>query len=127
MSDGGFEAALRRHLKAIADRDINAFRSSLTNGHALYTVVQDGRAFTTPAETAALHEEWFRRDDWRWEGEIVDTIVGADVGAALIRYRYQDNPQAATIGTWLTFVFRKENGEWRLALDQNTLISEPAA
>ncbi|MFN0023247.1 MAG: nuclear transport factor 2 family protein [Parvularculaceae bacterium] len=123
MSAPDFEAALARHLKSIADRDLAAFRASVTAGPSLYTIVQNGHAFTTPAETIGLHEEWFARDDWSWRGEVVEKIVGADVGVALIRYRYQDNKDAKPFSTWLTFVFRVEGGEWRLVLDQNTMIS----
>lgn len=121
-----FQAALERHLGAIERRDIDAFRASVTDGETLLTIVQDGRAFTTPAETIAIHDEWFKRDGWSWKGDIVRTIVGKDVAAAVIRYVYRDTPDAEPISTWLTFVFRLENGEWRLVHDQNTLISEEA-
>ncbi len=127
MTAGGFDAALARHLKAIADRDLAAFRASVTAGPALYTIVQNGHAFTTPAETIGLHAEWFARDDWSWRGEVVQKIIGSDVGVALIRYRYQDSKNAAPISTWLTLVFRIENGAWRLVLDQNTMIALEAA
>jgi len=43
-----FEAALQAHFDAIANRDIEAFKSHLTRGETLYTVVQNGHAFTTP-------------------------------------------------------------------------------
>lgn len=121
-----FDAALDRHLAAIADRDLEAFKASVTDNPTLYTVVQKGHAFTTPAETIALHEDWFKRDDWSWKGEVVHKIVGEDVSVALIKYDYQDSPDAKPVSTWLTFVFRIEDGEWRLVHDQNTLISEEA-
>jgi len=121
-----FEAALRRHLAAIERRDIDAFKSSVTTDDTLLTIAQNGHAFTTPEETIALHEDWFKRDDWSWKGEVVRTMVGADLAAAVIRYVYQDTPDAKPISTWLTFVFRLEDGEWRLVHDQNTLITEEA-
>lgn len=121
-----FQAALERHLGAIERRDIDAFKASVTAGDTLLTIVQNGHAFTTPAETIAIHEEWFKRDGWSWKGDVVRTIVGKDVAAAVIRYVYQDAPDAAPISTWLTFVFQLEDGEWRLVHDQNTLISEEA-
>lgn len=121
-----FDAALDRHLAAIADRDLDAFKASVTEGPTLYTIVQNGHAFTSPAETIALHEDWFKRDDWSWKGEVVHKIVGEDVSVAVIKYDYQDSPDAKPFSTWLTFVFEIEDGEWRLVHDQNTLISEEA-
>lgn len=122
-----FDAALDRHLAAIADRDLGAFKSSVTDDPTLYTIVQNGHAFTTPAETIALHEDWFKRDGWSWKGEVVHKIVGEDVGVAIVKYDYQDSPDAKPFSTWLTFVFKIEGGEWRLVHDQNTMISEEAA
>ena len=55
-----FDAALQQHFSAIANRDIEAFKSHLTRDKTLYTIVQNGHAFTTPAETVALHEQWFK-------------------------------------------------------------------
>ena len=121
-----FDAALDRHLAAIADRDLDAFKASVTAGPTLYTIVQNGHAFTMPAETVALHDDWFKRDGWSWKGEVVHKIVGEDVGVAIIKYIYQDSPAAKPFSTWLTFVFKVENGEWRLVHDQNTMINEEA-
>lgn len=45
-----FEAALDRHFREIANRDLEAFKAHLTRGAVLYTIVQNGHAFTTPEE-----------------------------------------------------------------------------
>ena len=126
MTAATFDAALTRHLKAISTRDPALFRASLTQAPTLYTIVQNGHAFSTPDELVALHDDWFRRDDWSWEGEVVHKIVGADLGVALIRYRYRDTKDAKPFSTWLTYVFRREDGDWRLVHDHNTMISEEA-
>lgn len=126
MTAATFDMALERHLKAIADRDLAAFKASVTSGATLFTIVQNGHAFTRPEETIRLHEEWFARDNWSWKGEVEHKILGEDMGVALIRYRYQDSPDAEPFSTWLTFVFKKENDDWRLVHDQNTLIAEGA-
>ncbi len=42
-----FDAALQEHFKSIANRDIEAFKAHLTKGDTLYTIVQNGHAFTT--------------------------------------------------------------------------------
>jgi hypothetical protein len=45
-----FDTALEQHFAAITHRDIEAFKAHLTRGETLYTIVQNGYAFTTPAE-----------------------------------------------------------------------------
>ncbi len=76
-----FDSALNAHFAAIANRDIEAFKSHLSLGDTLYTVVQNGHAFKSPAETIAIHDsglririghgkaQWFIRSwgrTWRW-------------------------------------------------------------
>ena len=115
-----FDRALQGHLDAIANRDLAAFRANLTRGETLYTIVQNGHAFTTPRELADVHEQWFRDLRWTWEGSVVHKVVGEDMAMALIRYRYCAAPDAEPFETWLVYVFRLEDGAWRLVHDQNT-------
>lgn len=117
-----FDEAVRRHIASITNRDIAAFRSHLTRGNTLHTIVQSGHAFTTPAELIAIHEEWFKDPDWTWEGELVHKVVGSDVAMALIKYRYRARADAEPFSTWLVYVFRLEDGEWRIVHDQNTAV-----
>ena len=90
-----FDSALNAHFAAIANRDIEAFKSHLTQGDALYTVVQNGHAFTTPAETIAkIHTDTtaiLRRPDiverhaslgttiWTMSPEEATRFMGAEV------------------------------------------------
>lgn len=117
-----FDAALQEHFAAIANRDIEAFTSHLTRGETLYTIVQNGQAFTTPAETIEIHRQWFKDPDWVWEGSVVHKVVGADLAMALVTYRYRAKPDDAPVVTWLTYVFRLEDGRWRIVHDQNTAL-----
>ena len=115
-----FDSALQSHFDAIANRDIAAFRSHLTRGKMLYTIVQNGHAFTTPEETIAIHEEWFKDPDWIWEGSVVHKIVGTDVAMALVRYDYRAKPDDPPFSTWLTYVFELQEGEWRIVHDHTS-------
>lgn len=42
-----FGDASQRYFNAIANRDLDAFTSPLTRDETLYTIVQNGHAFTT--------------------------------------------------------------------------------
>lgn len=115
-----FDTAVQEHFAAISTRDIEAFKSHLTQGETLYTIVQNGHAFTTPSDAIALHEEWFKDKSWVWEGSVVHKVVGEDVAMALVKYHYRAKPEDQAIVTWLTYVFQLQDGQWRIVHDQNT-------
>lgn len=117
-----FDTALQAHFDAIHNRDIEAFKAHLTKGDTLYTIVQNGHAFTTPSETIAIHSEWFKDPDWTWEGSVVHKIVGEDMAMALVKYEYRARPDDAPVATWLTYVFQLQDGQWRIVHDQNTAL-----
>ncbi|MGC2166490.1 MAG: nuclear transport factor 2 family protein [Gallionella sp.] len=117
-----FDKAIQEHFAAISNRDIEAFKSHLTQGQTLYTIVQNGHAFTTPAETTAIHEQWFKDPDWVWEGTVVHKVVGEEMAMVLVKYQYRTTPEDAPITTWLTYVFQLQEGQWRIVHDQNTAL-----
>jgi ketosteroid isomerase-like protein len=121
-----FNKALQDHLDAISNRDIEAFKDHMTRDKTMYTIVQNGHAFTTPEEIIAVHEEWFKDTEWTWKGTIVHTVVGEDMALALIRYDHQPKSEDAPLTSWLTYVFRLENGAWRIVHDQSTSLDFPA-
>jgi hypothetical protein len=121
-----FDAALNQHFAAITNRDIDAFKAHLTRGDTLYTIVQNGYAFTTPSETIAIHEQWFKDPKWTWEGKVIHKVVGENVAMALVRYQYRPKPEDTPLDTWLTYVFELQDGQWRIVHDQNTALDFPA-
>ena len=121
-----FDAALQAHFDAIENRDMEAFRSHLTKGPVLYTIVQNGHAFTTPHETISIHEEWFASDQGFWTGEVIHKVEGEDMAMALVRYDFRNQPEDEPFTSWLTYVFRLEDGEWRIVHDQSTALDYQA-
>ncbi len=121
-----FDLALQKHFDAITNRDLNAFKSHLTKNKTLYTIVQNGHAFTTPEETIAIHEEWFKDPHWIWEGSVVHKVVGEDVAMALVKYDYRSKPEDSPLTTWLVYVFELQDFEWKIVHDQNTALDYPA-
>ena len=121
-----FDLALQQHFAAIENRDIEAFKSHLTRGKVLYTIVQNGHAFTTPQETIAIHEQWFSDPNWIWEGSLVHKVVGEDLAMALVKYDYRAKAEDTPISTWLVYVFELQDNEWRIVHDQNTSLDFPA-
>jgi hypothetical protein len=121
-----FDKAVQDHLDAIANRDLDAFKVNLTRGDTLYTIVQNGHAFTTPKELVDIHEQWFKDPNWVWNGSVVHKVVGDDVAMALIRYEYRATPDAEPFSTWLLYVFQLQDGKWRIVHDQNTALDYAA-
>ena len=121
-----FDKALQDHLDAIANRDLEAFKAHLTRGDTLYTIVQNGHAFTTPSELIDIHEQWFKDPQWTWQGSVVHQVVGADMAMALVRYQYRATAEAEPFSTWLLYVFQLQDGEWRIVHDQNTALDYAA-
>jgi ketosteroid isomerase-like protein len=117
-----FDAALQKHFAAISNRDIEAFKSHLTKDETLYTIVQNGHAFTTRSETIAIHEQWFQDQDWIWEASVVHKVVGEDIAMALIKYQYRAKADDNPVATWLTYIFQLQDSQWRIVHDQNTSL-----
>jgi hypothetical protein len=117
-----FDVFLQKHFAAISNRDIEAFASHLGKGPTLYTIVQNGHAFTTPAETIEIHRQWFQDPHWVWQGTVVHKVVGDDMAMALVKYQYQAKPDDTPIVTWLTYVAQLQEGQWRIVHDQNTAL-----
>lgn len=117
-----FDNAISNHFSAIADRDIEAFKSHLSKSETLYTIVQNGHAFTTRSENIALHEQWFKDPNWIWEGSVVHKVVGEDMAMALVKYQYRPKAEASPVTTWLTYVFELQDGDWRIVHDHNTAL-----
>lgn len=121
-----FDTALEQHFAAIANRDLETFKTHLTLGKTLYTIVQNGHVFTTTVESIALHEEWFNNPDWIWEGTVVHQVVGEDMAMVLVKYEYRPKAEDAPISTWLTYVFQLQDRQWRIIHDHNTALDYPA-
>jgi len=113
---------LEKHFQAISRRDIDEFQSHLTKSERLYTIVQNGYAFTTPSETLEILRQWFQDPNWIWEGEVVHSLVGQDVGMALVKYSYRTKPDEAPVVSWLTYVLALEEGEWKIVHDHSTAL-----
>ena len=89
--------------------NIEAFKSHLSLGDTLCTVVQNSHIFMTPAETIAILEEWFKQPNWIWVGSVVHKVIGEDMAMAFVRYTYQPDKEAEPFDTWLIYVFQLQD------------------
>lgn len=119
-----FRAALDAHLTAIEAKDIEAYKPTVTGGDDLMIIFPAGEVIDTTEGVVAFHDEWFQDENWRWDGEVVKIMEGADMAAAFMKYDYRDTPDREPRSAWLTLIFKLEEGEWRLIHDQNTRITQ---
>ncbi|MDE1153363.1 MAG: DUF4440 domain-containing protein [Micavibrio sp.] len=117
-----FDLALQKHLAAIENRDLAAFSKGITQNPVLYTIVQNGHAFKTPAEIIAIHADWFNDSNWAWNGDVIHKVVGSDMAFAVLKYTYRASAGGTAFETWLTYVFAIEDGAWKIIHDQNTAL-----
>ncbi len=73
-----------------------------------------------------MHEEWFKDPEWIWEGSIVHKVVGKDMAMVLVKYDYRNKEDDKPVSTWLNYVYRLEDGAWKIVHDQNTSLDFPA-
>lgn len=119
-----FRATLDAHLAAIAAKDLDAFKPTITGGDDLYVIFPNGAALETTEQVLAFHEEWFADSNWRMDPDVVKVIEGEDMATALLKYDYRDTPDGEPRSSWLVLVFKLEDGAWRLVHDQNTRITQ---
>lgn len=127
------QATLDAHLAAINARSLDALLATVTAGAKLTLILPDGQILSTREQYRQLHVEWFAEDDWRMLFEQQELRELGDVGIALVKYQAQARLPDGTYQTrreaLLSLVFARENGQWRLVYDQNTVIppAEPAS
>ena len=123
-----FSAALDRHIKAIQTRNLAEIEATITKGEELELIFPSGKRSNTRTAYMDFHRKWFADKSWRMSFKHTSMRVGNDVAYALYETSYTDSADdgnESTSHAWLHFIFRLENGEWRLVHDQNTAIKTP--
>lgn len=122
--DATFEETLAAHIQAIQNRDLAALEATITAGNELILIFPGGQRTTTRDEYLAFHREWFASDTWTMSFERLGVAQGRDFAVATVRTLYEDVQDGEPVQSrsWLTLVFRNEDGRWALYHDQNTRI-----
>ncbi len=119
-----FNETLEIHLNAIRNASLADFEPTVSD--SIIHITPMGEKHQSKPEFMKVHEDWFKRNNWEWEGEILTTNSSDSLGYALIRYTYlEKNPDGSTlfkIECYLTLIFRNAEKGWQLVYDQNTII-----
>jgi ketosteroid isomerase-like protein len=111
---------VEEHLRAIEARDLDALAATLA-GEELVLVMADGKLVRSAREFLDAHRAWFAMPGWTLRARELELFEGADLGVALFELDYRE-PPATHSRSYLTLVFQKQQGRWRMVLDQNTPI-----
>lgn len=124
VADKDLAATLDAHVRAVQARDLAALEKTITTGEALELILPNGTRLTTRAAFVEMHRDWFKETNWTWTLEPLAVTMTSDMAIVTARTHYEEREGGETTRSdnWLSLVFRKEAGDWRLVHDQNTRV-----
>jgi ketosteroid isomerase-like protein len=121
-----FRETLDIHLNAIRKADIKSFEPTVSD--SLIHISPMGEINQSKTQFIKLHQEWFKRKNWKWEGVIVKEESNDSMGYALVNYAYLEKGTAGNVSfktkCFLILIFQKTDKGWQLVHDQNTTIPD---
>lgn len=124
IAQQSFEQVLATHLDAIKNADLVKFEPTVADSVTHITPM--GEMNKSKQKFMLVHEQWFGRTNWEWEGAIVEKYSTPAMGYALIKYTYTEKNAEGKVSfkikSYLTLIFSKTGKGWQLVYDQNTMI-----
>ena len=123
-ADEAFDALLAEHFRAVSARDLPALERTLPPGDDLTLILPNATRTTTRQAFVDFHKTFFADRTWTMRFEPVSTTVAGDMAVVTARTRWEgrDDGKPVWSESWLTLVFRNQDGRWGLIHDQNTRI-----
>lgn len=120
-------AAFAEHVKAVQARDLKALEATITSGADLTLILPNGTRTTSRTAYLDFHREFFGSKSWTIAFEVLSQTEDGPIGVVSTRSTYDDVDEGEPIHnqSWVTFVFRWEQGRWKLIHDQNTRLPKP--
>lgn len=119
-----FSETLAIHLNAIKNADLVRFEPTVSD--SIIHISPMGEKNQSKAQFIKLHQDWFKRTNWEWEGIVLQKHNNNSLGYALIDYSYIEKDAAGNISfkikCYLTLIFKNSYNGWQLVYDQNTII-----
>ncbi len=118
-----FQKTVDVHLKAIQNRDMDAFLETVTAEEKISLILPNGAFIHQRKAFVEFMRDWFSDPDWKMETELLRTVETPGMAFVLLFVTYNDldqNGEPYTLTYYLNLVFAKENEKWVLVHDQNT-------
>lgn len=121
------DEVFEQHVRAVQTRDLAALERTITSDDALTLILPNGAQTSTRKEYLDFHRKFFSSSTWTIRFDAVSRITGQDFAILTTRSTYEDAEEGKRVRhhSWVTFVFQRERGEWRLVHDQNTSSPSP--
>jgi uncharacterized protein (TIGR02246 family) len=119
-----FQETLDKHLAAIREKDLPALAATVAEDE-LVLITAEGRLVESAAEFLDMHRGWFAMDGWTLDAKPVEIFESPDLAVAVLRLDYRETPPdrpAVRQESFLTLVFARQDGGWRMVQDQNTPV-----
>lgn len=122
-----FHTALRKHTKAISDRDIETLKAMMSPDGLMHLIRPNTAVVYTTDNYIKYHESWFSDTNWSIKFSITDSEVGEDVGMAITDVLYQV-PERDGKPYWnkmtISFVLKKTDGNWYVISDHSGSVKK---
>lgn len=119
-----FAETLDVHLNAIRRADLAAFEPTVSE--SVIHITPAGEQYQSKPKFIKLHEDWFKKTNWQWEGTVLEKHSDKSLGYALIDYSFIQKDETGKtlfkIKCYLTLIFKQSDKGWQLVYDQNTII-----
>lgn len=119
-----FENTLDKHINSIKNRNLDEYLSTVSQKN-ITVIFPNGKILNSFKDVSDFHKEWFSENNWTFDYEIVQKTVLQSTAIVVLKIKYcekDENQNNKTINYILSLIFAKENNQWKLIHDQNTLI-----
>jgi uncharacterized protein (TIGR02246 family) len=117
-----FLRTLDRHLKAVADRDLEALAPTIDRSMTL--ILPDGVVLRGKDAFLDFHREWFADPHWQQKATVTDVNLQRATAWVLVDYQYEtlapDGGVVATSHAVFALTWTYKHGRWVAVADQNT-------
>ncbi|MFO0888468.1 MAG: nuclear transport factor 2 family protein [Isosphaeraceae bacterium] len=126
-----FLETLDQHLRSIRERNLDGLIATLPDrDDDLLLIMSNGKLVRSVRTFIELHRDWFASPTWTLSAEQVSATETPDLGIAVLRLAYHDEPPGAAPvdeSSLLTLVFARRDSRWVMIQDQNTPIRQRSA
>lgn len=122
-----FHTALRKHTKAISDRDLETLKTMMSPDGLMHLIRPSTAVVYTTDNYIRYHESWFQDPNWSIKFSITDSEVGEEVGMAITDVLYEV-PDRNGKPYWnkmvISFVLKKMDGNWYVISDHSGSVQK---
>ena len=119
------EQTFDQYTRAIQERNLDTLFQTVTENETVHFIGTTGQIMKTRQEYHEFHAEWFEESGWEIAFELKELYEEANLGYAMAVFTYSDatpDSRPLTVVSWVTLIFHREQGAWRMIADVCTPI-----